>query len=596
MKIIHHTVNMPSVILVFFIEFVSLIWCVPLNVSKLNCFNDYVTTMVCDFTSDKFLNCSGYSLDFQSPIMDSYKCSLINSEEDVNYYRSKCGCTVELPEFVNAEEYIVNLTEGGKVINSTIITAVDNIKPKAPDILLVMPMENGNYKVTWNTNYPEYNGLSDNLEIQLSYKKKGEPDKVGRIVSASLPFHEIPGSDLEPSSEYVVKARSYSTHYNTQFSEWSREVEWTSPAPVGSVLKAVIPVLCVLLVINICALYWCLTRLKAKWWDKIPAPKNDIKNTLPRNFENFIPKDYDLPAYHTDLLTIDKTEEKPRPTPSTSESERDSLYKNVSSHVLAKDSGVFSSDGGLSDSAGSCSSSESSSGYKNVLYSRLSATSTQNGGSPELPGSGTPFFPAPPTPGCDIFPIYSEVEVLKAPSPDFQKTRQTPDSSRKPSGMTTDCKYCAASTPPGEESFSPHILGTTLLLEACGTITRADDGYESFPKAVSRAALGKANFPACTLEPCEDGYQDLRTILENRTDWHSEAGKADREASSAEGPEKSSGQERELSQCPKWDILESITSCASPFMQKSSMESSANPALTTCPIIQIYTDSSYHRV
>ncbi|KAJ8344876.1 hypothetical protein SKAU_G00290690 [Synaphobranchus kaupii] len=599
-KIIYPAVNMPSIILVFFIEFVSLIWCVHLDVPELNCFDDYVTTMICDFTFDKLLNCSGYSLDFESPIQEHYRCTLINSEEYANSYRSKCGCTVEMPEFVNNEKYTVRLMEGRKVVNSTIITATNNIKPKAPEILLVMLMENGNYNVTWNTNYPEDNALSDFLEIQLSYNKKGEPDKTSRIVSASLPFHEIPGSDLEPSCEYVVKARSYSSRYKTRFSDWSRAVEWTHPASVGNVSKAIIPVLCVLLIINICAFYWCCTRLKEKWWDKIPTPNNDIKDMLPVNAEVFILKNDDPSSYHPALLTVVGTEEKSwtKVDQWISECEQDAEYKNVSSRVSAKDSGVYSCGGSqkrLSGSVGSCGSSES--GYKNVLYTRQSTSPLHSTSSHELlsGSSGPPSFPTQPTPrsDSDSCHVYSEVQFQKTPGPGPPTTLRSPDLFTKAPRIATDFEYRVTGAPPVERAgpkcpFSVDGPDAALLLKTCANAIRVDDGYESFGEAIARAVPGRATFPACTLGPCEEGYQALETVVKNRADWHSDAGEADREASSIEGPEKSTGQ--------NWELSQDFITSASPLMQKSSVESSSNSALTASPIIQIYTDSSYHSV
>ncbi|XP_061079130.1 uncharacterized protein LOC133113970 isoform X2 [Conger conger] len=469
--------------------------------------------------------------------------------------------------------------DGRTVVHLTIITALDNIKPKAPKILLVMPMENGNYKVTWNTNYPAENPISESLQIQLMYNKKGKPDEAPRIANASQPFHEILGNELEPSSEYVVKARSRSPLYGTQFSDWSQEVEWTSSASVWNVLIAIIPVLCALLIISICAFYWCCTRLKDKWWDNIPTPTIEIKDKLLGKSEFFIPQNYDPSSYRTEFLTIVNTKEEPGPTLWISECEQVGPYKNVSSHTSTKDSGVFSSDDSqktFSDSAGSCSSSDS--GYKNVLYTTLAATPSQNTSSQALPSSGTPDLSARPAVGCEFCPIYREVEVLKATSSDPQQ-EEAPR-------IAIDCKYPVEEDnlkcPSGVDG-----LDDALPLNAC----RADDGYESFGEAVSRAALGQVRFPACTLEPSEEGYQALETLV----DWRSEADRADRKASSVERTDQSTGHEWEPSQCPTWNIPDSIT-CASPFMQRSSMESSSNSALTTCPIMQIYTDSSYQRV
>ncbi|KAJ8251122.1 hypothetical protein GJAV_G00217520 [Gymnothorax javanicus] len=507
------TVNISSRFLLVFLAFLSLISSVRLhlNVSKLNCFDDYIRTMVCEFTSNKF-NCSGYSLDFESTFQEHYACNLTFSEEVAQYFHSKCGCTVQLPEFVNAEKYTVRLMDGGTVLNSTFVTAIDNIKPNTPEILMVRPMKNGNFKVTWDTNYPKENALSEHLEIQLSYRKKGEPHKASKIANASKPFHEIPGRDLEPSSEYVVRARSFSRQYSTQFSDWSREVEWTSPASAGNVLKFIIPLLCVLLAINICAFYWCCARLKAKWWDKIPTPSNDVKDMVPGNFKVFIPKHYDSSSNHIHLLTIDETKEKPRPTTWMSECEKDVQYKNITNLTLAKDSGI-SSTNDCQKSLGNlaCTSSSSESDYKNILYTRIQESIS----SPELPNSGTSDVPSQSTPGCVVVLTYSDVDVPIAPSPDQKKTQKILDLPRETPRITTDCKDCVSSSPPAQ-NFGPSSVDimNALLLNTCMNIGSADDGYESFSEAVNRVSPGLANFTGCPLEPCENGYQALPAIGE----------------------------------------------------------------------------------
>ncbi|KAG7459941.1 hypothetical protein MATL_G00215950 [Megalops atlanticus] len=299
---------MKFVILLFFAEFVSLSDA-HLNGPSVNCFNDYKTTMICDFTSDKPLNCGGYSLDFVSELQEHFTCVFVNRERDSNHL-FKCGCTVEMPEFVIADNFNANLLKEGKVLNSRNISAIDKIKPQAPEILSVTQTGDGNFNVTWKTNYSENSVFGKSLKTQLSYKKKGEADEVASGYNCTGTFCIIPGSELEPSSEYVIKARSYSTKYGTEFSDWSNEVEWITSESTERMLKIIIPIFFVLLVINICALYWCCTKLKAKWWDRIPNPSNDIKKILPGNPKVFIPKQYDPSSYHIDFPTISAAEEK----------------------------------------------------------------------------------------------------------------------------------------------------------------------------------------------------------------------------------------------------------------------------------------------
>ncbi|KAG7459942.1 hypothetical protein MATL_G00215960 [Megalops atlanticus] len=329
---------MLSIILVFFIDFGSVMSEAHLNVSSVNCFNDYKTSMICGFTSDEPLNCSGYSLDILSQQQEHFTCVFVNNSKRDSNHLFKCGCTVEMPEFVFVEEYTASLLEGRKIINSGKINASLSIKPQAPEILSVMQTGDGNFNVTWKTNYSENSIFGKSLKTQLSYKKKGEADEVASGYNCTGTFCIIPGSELEPSSEYVIKARSYSTKYGTEFSDWSNEVEWITSESTERMLKIIIPIFFVLLVINICALYWCCTKLKAKWWDRIPNPSNDIKKILPGNPKVFIPKQYDPSSYHIDFPTISAAEEKSCVTPLIEESGQDDPYKPVTSCVSTKDS------------------------------------------------------------------------------------------------------------------------------------------------------------------------------------------------------------------------------------------------------------------
>ncbi|KAG9342986.1 hypothetical protein JZ751_015202, partial [Albula glossodonta] len=357
-----------------------------LNVPDIGCFNDYLTTMVCHFTSEKPLDCSGYIFDvvLQDPeLQKHYQCTLMTFYDTVSNDVMKCGCSVEIKMgFVNDEKFNVSLREGLKVINSTIINTTESIKPRAPEILSVKPTESGDYIVTWSTTYSSDDFLYESLLTELRYKKKGEADADSRTLNASLPSVEILGSHLESRQEYVVKARSYSLDYRTQYSDWSREERWTVPASVQDVLTVVIPCLCSLLILIICVSYWFCTRLKAKWWDTVPSPTKDLKCMLPGNPKVFIPKHYDPSGNLLDVLTVESAEKK-RVTSWITEYDQDDPYKDVSGH---KDSTVGSSDSGQK-SVSDCADSSGSSGYRNVVLPEESVPSSLETSSQEEQGN-----------------------------------------------------------------------------------------------------------------------------------------------------------------------------------------------------------------
>ncbi|XP_036408734.1 uncharacterized protein LOC118794582 [Megalops cyprinoides] len=595
---------MKYVILLFFVGFVLLMSEAHLNGPSVNCFNDYKTTMICDFTSNKPLNCSGYSLDILSGLQEHFTCVFVNTERDSNKL-FKCGCTVEMLEFVSGDKYSASLLKEGKVLNSRNITALDKIKPQAPEILSVTQTDDGNFKVTWRTNYSENSVFGKSLKTQLRYKKKGEADEVASSNNCTGTFCIIPGSELEPSSEYVIKARSYSTKYGTEFSDWSNDMEWITPESTERVLKIIIPILFVLLIISICAFYWCCNKLKAKWWDRIPNPSNDIKKMLPGNPKVFIPKQYDPSSKSIDILRISAAEEKLWDTPLIEGSGQDDPYNPVTSCMSTKDSGISSFDDSqkcLSDSKGSCCSSES--GYKSVLYSKVSVAPFHI--SQDIPKSEIPSCPAQPKPCCDSCCVSCRDSSSKgeiwSPLEHIQRNLEAlPLFSKAPITVTEleyqPCDGGKTSTSPAEgislaSSFQMDIQDTILPSRLSNTC-RADDGYESFSETISKTTMGQHDFPACTLSPSEEGYQALQSTTCNNTNWLSVAD--DKEALSVEGREEFSGDQWEAPQCPKCRIPDSI-SYATQFMQKLNQESPSHSALTAPSMIQTFIDSAYHKV
>ncbi|KAI1896194.1 hypothetical protein AGOR_G00092300 [Albula goreensis] len=252
------------------------------NGGLLSCISDFDRTMMCSWTYYEPGKCSQYNLSFTSLHgSPQYNCSLIKNKNDSRF---KCGCTIQMEEFVFDERYNACVQKGGSIIHSTQINPSGHIKPKAPEILSVCQNDAGNFNVTWKTNYRD-SAFSDTLRTELQYRRKGDPDKVARVINASQPYQEIPGSGLEAGREYVIKARIFSSDYNTQFSDWSAEVEWTNPASVEDQLKIAIPVLCVILIIGICVCHWCNEKLKAIY-KKIPDPsKASLDKILPADYK-----------------------------------------------------------------------------------------------------------------------------------------------------------------------------------------------------------------------------------------------------------------------------------------------------------------------
>ena len=166
--------------------------------------------------------------------------------------------------------------------------------------------------------------------------------------------------------------------------------------------------------------------------------------------------------------------------------------------------------------------SSSSSSYRNILCSR-----SPDPASLGSTGCGALCLAALPTPGSDFCPVCTEPGLLETPSllAHLDREQLAPDLFRELSIMPIDFEYrpCdggLARTPPAEgadpSSSKAGILDTLLentRVLTCVLPCRADDGYESFSEAIARTAQSQANFPACTLTPCEEGYQVLQITV-----------------------------------------------------------------------------------
>ncbi|XP_018605206.1 interleukin-4 receptor subunit alpha [Scleropages formosus] len=511
-----------------------------------SCSNDFLKTMVCTLPWSRNLSCAKYSLRFlptSEDRSDNYECIFKANTND------SCECTVEMIQFVTLEEYTAKLLKGGNEIHSYVICPSDHIKPISPSIEYVIRTENGNYIVKWTKNYGEDAYLFMSLQFQYSYKKKDEPDQCARTANSSQLYAEILGSELEENTVYVVKVRSRSEDYNTQWSDWSQEVEWTSPASPVSMLM-VIPFLCILLILILCAGYWGITRAKAKWWDNIPNPskahlnfpygkrkgnlfpQSNIAPILNVNVENGILSskshhlmgtvDGDLPPIKMDLDYGDSLLSDYARTYSVSQTEDISsskiqnimqhslekalmpffnfsapnninsptvqeFYKNVNGIALTKDSGVSLSEG---THPRCLSSSESS--YKNVSYSWVSPL--QGSGQQELILNEKVPFIAP----CSANDKYHSCgnEVLVPPS-------QPP-----PMGMNLP------GFPSTTVALSP-FMHTELEYRTCEnsmTAVSTAEGFSSSHTAQICSDLGTLAVPSNTTAT-DDGYQSFSNAI-----------------------------------------------------------------------------------
>ncbi|KAI4892206.1 hypothetical protein NFI96_024092 [Prochilodus magdalenae] len=241
--------------------------------------------MVCILSAEK-LNCLEYKLNVTlKTIYDDsvYTCSFEHA------FHNACKCILQIPGFVIGETFQASLLRADEKLMSKAINTEKNIKPKRPTILSVNLTKNGNFLITWDTNYtsPLQKAFSESLSIQLTYSINGSKDNSSTQViplEKGRTNYEIVGRSLQSNSVYVVMAR-VTTEYNnnSRFSDYSQPYKFITPTSVEDILKIIIPILCVILIIFISILFYCYIKTKKQWWDKIPTPK------IVSNFEKTIP-------------------------------------------------------------------------------------------------------------------------------------------------------------------------------------------------------------------------------------------------------------------------------------------------------------------
>ncbi|XP_048848353.1 uncharacterized protein LOC125718502 [Brienomyrus brachyistius] len=537
-------------VVLFFVGFISTFS----SESPLSCKNDFITTMNCILDSPRSSNCSIYTAEFQSSTSSgkTYKCPFTSDMAGL------CSCTVQMLQFISLEVYSLDLLEGNTSIYSTDITPSSHIKPNAPEIISIIRQENGNYDVMWKSGYTKESFLSDFIH-EVCYKKKGEEDK--KMTNTSQTNFEILGSTLEQGAVYVVKVRMFSPLYETEFSDWSQEKEWTAPSialPVERILEITIPILCVSLILILSFLYWCLLRIKDKWWDKIPNPyKAHIKSMnvgkpmmlkpetvdfnqkfdiaeKPRKAHLIVAGDKEEDLYPKNLLNSEGSSQSdyartysipqgttipgnvmqnileeafkifvPKAsTPVVSDLGTHGCYKNVD--VTPSKESDIRLPRNLSPSSPEGSASSCDSRYKNISYSWVSSLRGSN--NHELVMNEKPSHPIKSPVACTFIEDYhsNDSEVLKVPPANLSGFLSPTITGVLPPLLLTDSEYqacdsSAVTTP--QDAETPSTCSSKLdveleLLTPPPHLCRADDDYQSFNNAISNGkGVGTGSSP-----------------------------------------------------------------------------------------------------
>ncbi|XP_041085003.1 cytokine receptor common subunit beta-like [Polyodon spathula] len=230
------------------------------------CYNDYIDEMVCVWNASMQINCSGeYTLSFtrlRLPFKND-SCVLRNVGVGPNSLSTRCEC--KMPKladgFVVHDMYIVEVWHRENAILLTHVFPCETIKPRPPHNLSVSRSEKNNFNLTWKIG----SNVNEKMDFQVSLRKKEEPDEKAQLINVSDVSLEIIRSYLDPGHSYVVKVRSFSREYHSQYSDWSLEVEWQNYHTAALyLLKIATPIVCVSLLVVIISCYLCTRIAKLK--------------------------------------------------------------------------------------------------------------------------------------------------------------------------------------------------------------------------------------------------------------------------------------------------------------------------------------------
>ncbi|KAL7829792.1 hypothetical protein AOLI_G00306770 [Acnodon oligacanthus] len=266
------------------------------TVSDLKCFNDYDTEMKCHMISDK-LHCPAYKLNVFRAINRTYSCSF------ERFPPKTCECKFQVPGFVLTENFAATLHRGEKLLFTKTVNTDETIKPKRPTIVSVSQTENGNFRITWDTNYtsPLRKTFSDSLSTELTYGVKGGKNDMSKHLLQGS-HYEIVNRNLQPNSDYVVRVR---TEFNSSsiFSDYSQPYEFRTPVSIETVLKILIPILCVILIIFISTTFCCYNKIKRELWDTYPTPK--ITSSFKNQIDILLPFENEFSPIHVENSSLE---------------------------------------------------------------------------------------------------------------------------------------------------------------------------------------------------------------------------------------------------------------------------------------------------
>ncbi|XP_053132469.1 interleukin-4 receptor subunit alpha isoform X2 [Hemicordylus capensis] len=241
-----------------------------------DCHLDFDNQLVCHWKVESTTNCAEeFLLSYEKydpdlgPLPQKSNCTPKSGSSPDG--APECLCVMPEEHFEYATYHIVLEANGTRTYETS--RPADQMVKLRPLINLTVNKKERTFVLSWSWNYTQESYFdkyhrAHALEYEVAYWAKGK-DQQYNVKKKQEPRYVILASNLESGATYVAKVRFHIEQFGS-WSEWSAPCEWQADPEDQLWLMPLC--LCALVMALMFAGYFCFSRLKAKWWDRIPSP------------------------------------------------------------------------------------------------------------------------------------------------------------------------------------------------------------------------------------------------------------------------------------------------------------------------------------
>ncbi|XP_036594131.1 interleukin-4 receptor subunit alpha [Trichosurus vulpecula] len=253
-----------------------------LEVSSIDCYSDYDTSISCEWKMNRPTSCSSELWLYYERSNDkssSQKCSPKNKRDNRAALSLECVCQGRVDGFAFVDAYHLKIQSNTQILwEQHEFFPSENVKPRAPgNVVLSSGIPKYNFILTWDSTYSSDHLLADDLEYMVEIQNKENTTPPIQKRTDAVSNLTILAHQLENKSMYTARVKSKVSGilgYKGQWSDWSRTVEWYNEyeKPPLSGVELGVPILCILILLVNLLCYIGVIKIKKVWWDQIPNP------------------------------------------------------------------------------------------------------------------------------------------------------------------------------------------------------------------------------------------------------------------------------------------------------------------------------------